>query len=229
MMPDDEMLHKMYGKAYLAAFPSDHNIADPKEPERVVAWLESQPVGTFVDYGCGEGTLLIEAKRLGWDAIGIELNSDVAERTQAATGARVMTPEAAIHAGIQADALHLGDVIEHLTRMNEQMPSIMRLLKLDGALLAQGPLEANPHLFLKFVQVSRGLRRGRKTEMAPYHVLLATSEGQRRLFARFGLSEVEYHLSEVCWPAPANLRVGLWRQPKQVAMFTIRKLSQCIS
>src|SRR5258705_1012085 len=32
--------------------------------------------------------------------------------------------------------------------------------------------------------------------MAPYHVLLATRVGQRRLFERFGLEELEFSVSE---------------------------------
>lgn len=228
-MPDAEMLEKMYGSSYLAAFESDTGTVDPKEPERVITWLQNHARGTFVDYGCGQGQLLIEAKRLGWNAIGIELNPEVASRTQEKTGAVVITPSVASEGCIQADALHLGDVIEHLTRMNEQMPAILGLLKSGGALLAQGPLEASPHLFLTAMRTARRLRSGRTTEMAPYHVLLATSGGQRRLFERLGLQEEEYIFSEVTWPAPADLKAGRWKHPRQLFMYLLRKLSQCVS
>ena len=61
--------------------------------------------------------------------------------------------------------------------------------------------------------------------MAPYHALVATSKGQRLLFQRFGLSELEYSLCEVAWPAPSKLTVGDVARPKQVTLFTLRRLS----
>jgi hypothetical protein len=61
--------------------------------------------------------------------------------------------------------------------------------------------------------------------MAPYHVFMATSNGQRVLFQRFGLSELEYSLHEVAWPAPSKLTIGDIARPKQAILFTLRRLS----
>jgi Zn ribbon nucleic-acid-binding protein len=69
----------------------------------------------------------------------------------------------------------------------------------------------------------------RRVEMAPLHVLLATSAGQRALFERFGLEEAEYVVREVSWPAPARLSAAELRSPRAVALFALRRCSQLAS
>ncbi|HWB00549.1 MAG TPA: class I SAM-dependent methyltransferase [Pirellulales bacterium] len=227
-MPDAQTLALMYGPEYVQDF-SGGAVFDPKEPLRVIHQLSTESPGTFVDYGCGEGALLAEAAKRGWTAIGIEFDDDVARRTAERTETRVVGLAEGESLGACADVLHLGDVIEHLTDLNAQMPRILQLLKPGGLLLAQGPLEGNANLFSSTVQTARRLRPARRTEMAPYHVLLATASGQRTFFKRFGLSEVQYSVSEVAWPAPARLRFADWCRPRALALFTLRKLSQGIS
>jgi len=111
--------------------------------------------------------------------------------------------------------------LEHLTEMENQLPRILRLIKPGGLLLAQGPLEGNFNFFAACCGLSRRLRPWHRTEMAPYHVLMATSKGQRSLFQRFGLSELEYSLREVAWPAPSKLTLGDIARPKQADSFRL--------
>jgi len=58
---------------------------------------------------------------------------------------------------------------------------------------------------------------------------MATSKGQRSLFQRFGLSELEYSLREVAWPAPSKLTLGDIARPKQATLFALRLLSISLS
>lgn len=224
-MPDDDTLAGMYGTAYRQG--SDE-VADPKDHDRVRMWLVDRSPGVFVDYGCGSGELLGAAAAAGWEAIGVELDGEVARGTQARTGVTVVTEPTRLGRGV-ADVLHLGDVIEHLTRMDEQMPEILRLLKPGACLIAQGPLEANPNLFLGLVRLVRRIKRARPIEMAPYHVSLATAMGQRQLFGRFGLHELEFRVTEVSWPAPERLGFAdLWA-PRRAVLFAGRCVSQWVS
>ena len=217
----------MYGPDYTQEGGGGH-VENPKEPGRVLDWLGRLTPGTFVDYGCGEGELLVEAERAGWRAAGVEFSQEVARRVAARTGLAVYTRPQESSGFPQADVLHLGDVIEHLTRLDEQMPDILRLLKRGGLLLAQGPLEANASLFTSALAMAHRLRR-KRTEMAPYHVLLATAEGQREFFRRFGLTEIEYHLREVTWPAPSGLALSDLVRPRVVGLFALRRSSQALS
>jgi SAM-dependent methyltransferase len=228
-MPDDETLSEMYGTDYATSFQEDPGIDDPKEALRVVRWLQGgADSGTFIDYGCGAGFLLTEAAKLSWQAIGVELDDEVAKRVEKQTGARVVSNPAELADGV-ADVLHLGDVIEHLTEVNRLMPEILRLIKPGGLLLAQGPLENNTTAFTMMLRLAKSLRRGARTEMAPYHVTLASAAGQRRLFKRFGLVELEYSVREVAWPAPNRLSFSDLKRPRAVCLFTARRVSQAVS
>jgi SAM-dependent methyltransferase len=230
-MPDERLLARMYSPDYARSVPADPGVSDPKQPQRVVQWLRAAASGTFVDYGCGgDGRLLSEAARLNWRAIGVEYDDEVAKVAADRSGAQVvglsqldsLPPRC-------ADVLHLGDVIEHLTDLDRQVLEILRLLRPGGVLLAQGPLEANANLFTLAVRVSRSLRRLHRTEMAPYHVLLATADGQRRFFERFGLEQLDYSVHEVDWPAPSRLSPADCLRPRPVVMFVLRQISKSVS
>ncbi len=230
-MPNPELLERMYGPEYAANFAHDPAIADPKQPTRVLHWLRTLPRGTFLDYGCGQGELLTAAREAGWKAVGVELSAEVATQVAARTGATVVSDTTHLPGGGQAlaNVLHLGDVLEHLTVMDRQIPEITRLLRPGGVLLAQGPLEANNCLFTLGLKLMRGLTGRKPVEMAPYHVTLATATGQRALFRRFGLQEQEFLLREVAWPAPAFLRPADLKRPRSVALYSLRKVSQACS
>ncbi len=226
-MPDAETLAQMYGPEYLETFADDMS-ADKAKRGQVVQWLSRFKPGTFLDYGCGEGLFLEAAKELNWQTIGVEFDSVVAESVARRTGARVVSDPAELGDGPVADVLHIGDVIEHLTDINTQMPAILRLLKPNGLLLAQGPLENNTTLFTVVLRAWRVARGAPDFEFPPYHVMLATAKGQRRLFRRLGLKEVSWRVREVPWPAPARLSLSDLRRPRSVVMFVLRRLSHAI-
>lgn len=233
-MPDASDLAAMYGASYTyeARGVPAIVVADPKEPGWVLEYLKRLPPGSFVDYGCAGGELLVEAAALGWNPIGVELTEEVVKSTAAATGLPVLEVEDALEKGISADVLHLGDVLEHLTHLDRDMPRILSLLRPGGLLLAQGPLEANGNLFTWMLRLARSLKgRGalKMAEMAPYHVLLATAEGQWELFRRFGLTAIEERVTEVSWPAPARIFLRDVFQPKRISLFALRQASRAFS
>jgi len=221
-MPDPETIARMYGLNY-AGEAAGADTIDPKNPRAVVGYLSSREPGVFVDYGCGDGRLLVAAHELGWTAVGVELSPEVARATEQRTGITVRTPSAPELVGI-ADVLHLGDVVEHLTNMDRQLADALSVLKSGGTLLAQGPLENNPNVFTATVRLARRFRK-RIMEMAPYHVVLATSKGQRVLFARMNLEELAYTVTEETWPAPRRFFSGA----RGMALYSLRRLSQAVS
>jgi SAM-dependent methyltransferase len=229
-MPNEITLGRMYGTDYVKAFSRDAQIDDPKEPGRLLDYLARTAPGVFLDYGCGVGNLLTGALERGWQAIGIEFDPAVASEVERKTGARVVSyaEQESLDPPI-ADIIHLGDVLEHLTDLNQQMPTILRLVRPGGLLIAQGPLENNGNLFLWAMRAARKLRPGRRTDMAPYHVMLATGKGQLALFQRFGLETLEYDVTEVSWPAPARVAMKNVLNPRTTGLFLLRRCSQAFS
>jgi SAM-dependent methyltransferase len=230
-MPSDDALGRMYGPSYGDLEGPDDGVADPKDPQRLMEWLRRREVGTFVDFGCGSGSALVGASRAGWRAVGVEFDRGVAQRVAAETGCPVTRGLVGLEASphVPADVIHLGDVIEHLTRPGDVLRALLPLLKPGGLLLAQGPLEAGPCLYTVMLRLGRWARKRPVTEMPPFHVLQATVDGQRSFFGRLGLEELEYSVSEVSWPAPDRLRLGDLKRPRRLGLYALRKVSQALS
>lgn len=229
-MPYREALGRMYGPEYQAVL-ADYGDGGPREIARVVRYLTVRKTpGTFVDYGCGRGRLLQEVSRLGWPAVGVEFDDGVAASIARDIGLTVVGRDEA-HRSLRgrADVLHLGDVIEHLTAIDEQMPAILDLVAPGGILIAQGPLEGNANLFTLVLRFVWAMTRSRTSTMPPYHVLLATADGQRRLFTRLGLVVRDFEISEVAWPAPQRLGLRDIGNVRTVGMFILRLISQLVS
>lgn len=230
-MPDAEVLGQMYGPTYAGVGASDADMEDPKAPAQVIERLRARVPGRFVDFGCGDGSLLRSGRERGWSAVGVEFDAGVARKAGELSGCPVVTGIASLGASgaVPADVIHLGDVLEHLVAPREVLRELVGLLGPGGWLVAQGPLEAGPCLFSAAVRAARRVRRARPVEMPPYHVIQATVGGQRLLFERAGLDTVEYRVSEVAWPAPARLSAEVARQPRSLALLTLRRLSQTLS
>jgi len=229
-MPDAQAIARMYGLDYAKSGPVEASIEDPKSPEAVLAFLEGRAAGTFVDFGCGSGTLLRRVGALGWTPIGVEYDAPVAAETEAQAGCRVFVGIEALRAsGLRPEVINLGDVIEHLPVPLEVVMQLVALLRPGGWLLAQGPLEAGPCAFTAALHTARRLRGRRVTHMPPYHVLQATVRGQRAFFDRLGLEELAYVVSEVAWPAPARLSTAMVAAPRLAGLFLLRRASQAIS
>jgi SAM-dependent methyltransferase len=228
-MPDIEILAEMYGPGYTLQSSHSASIDDPRDRVMVIEWLKRLEKGTFVDYGCGDGELLREVKKLGWDVIGVEFDAEVAHSLKKRLGIDIITASEIESIKDRADVLHLGDVIEHLTDVNYSLPQILNTLKKGGILLAQGPLEANPNLFLLLLKITRRLKGSKVSTIPPYHVLLATAEGQKRMFERFGLKQLMYDVTEVSWPAPHRLQRTEIFNLRALGLFSARRCSQITS
>lgn len=226
-MPDADALAAMYGAEYHQG-DGDEDAAASRDVRPLLRLLEREQRGRFLDYGCGaDGLLLVEAARRGWATIGVEYSPAVAAAAAAASGATVVTPDRLAELAYTVDVLNLGDVVEHLTAPLADLRAIVRVVRPGGFVVAQGPLEAQADVFTWAVAAAR-LAKGRPTsDMAPYHVLLATAEGQRQLFQRAGLTLEELRISETAWPAPARLRDV--SGARSAALFGLRRLSAVVS
>jgi SAM-dependent methyltransferase len=126
------------------------------------------------------------------------------------------------------DVIHLGDVLEHLVDPVAELQMLIPLLKPDGHLLAQGPLEANVNGFTLALKLLRTLRGRRSAGQPPYHVQLTTASGQLALFERVNLRPTTYDVWEAAWPAPTSIDAAVVRQPRQLALYLARMASRAL-
>lgn len=227
-MPDSETLLEMYGNSYFATRTDDNMEKSGKSKfEGVLEFLQSRPAGVLIDYGCGHGSLLTAAAEIGWRPIGVEFSPEKIHELSERLNFEIIGTDG--KPSEKADVLHLGDVIEHLTQINEQMPRILELLKDGGVLIAHGPLEANPSFFNLVLKFARKLSRSKRTRLPPYHVILATTFGQLALFDRMSLEPVRYIVSESAFPAPEKLSRQVLGSPRQTALFVVRQISSVLA
>jgi SAM-dependent methyltransferase len=227
-MPDSETLRQMYGDDYGQFISLEEAHSGGEGAKRVLRELQKHEPNTFLDYGCGGGFLLREVSRLGYRTYGIEFDRSATEKVKGESDAVVVTDLDEIPSEVQFDAIHMGDVIEHLTEVNVDMPRILDRLRVEGVFIAQGPLEANFNLFLVGLRLKK-IVRNTDSSMPPYHVMLATSAGQKQMFTRFGLEQTAFEIFETAHPAPEKIGMSDLKNIRLMSLFLLRRFSQMFS
>jgi SAM-dependent methyltransferase len=141
------------------------------------------PPGRMLDLGCGDGTVLVLARRDGWEVQGVELYPEQTRLVRETLGLRVDTADIGSYQGRPAswDVVVLTHVLEHLPDPVGALRKIRDLLKPGGA----GVLEF-PNIDALDARVRRrlarwGLHRHRyRPDYVPGHV----QEFCRASFAR---------------------------------------------
>ena len=163
-----------------------------------------KPGGRLLDYGCGNGAFLRHAARAGYAAEGIELDADTIAHAARLSGCPVHSLDQALAAGLRFDAIHLGDVLEHLPRPRDTLRDLDRLLAPDGVYFIEGPLEDNPGPVLFASRLFGGIKRRVKPASAgsfvPYHLTRVSAAQQRRFFADAGYDVRLFTTREDGWP-----------------------------
>jgi SAM-dependent methyltransferase len=96
--------------------------------------------GRLLDVGCGHGLLLDEARRRGFDVVGLELSRSAALHARVALGLDVReVPLEEFDSWDSFDVVVLADVIEHLDDPVGAIESCARLLRPGGALCVVTP------------------------------------------------------------------------------------------
>ena len=121
-----------------------------------------RPPGRLLDIGSGNGRLLYLAQNAGWEVMGLELSSSMADFVGEELGIRVLvanfldpTPE--LERAGTFDVVVLRHVLEHLPDPLLTMEKIGALLKPDGYLLLEMPnIEAMTKKWSRFI-VGTGL------------------------------------------------------------------------
>jgi 2-polyprenyl-3-methyl-5-hydroxy-6-metoxy-1,4-benzoquinol methylase len=209
-VPDDETFRRMYAKATY----HDRHYDDLDRP----AYVESARLlvrhvragARVLDYGCGLGAFLKACKKENLAPFGVEFDRDAAQVAAANSACPVVSAEAferrICDKHMPYDAIHLGDVLEHLAEPAETLARLLKLLSPHGILYVEGPLENNPSAVLwaakTYGSAKRILTRSHMGRNPPTHLWRTDASSQRAFFGRVSpeLRMIFWQLYETGWP-----------------------------
>ena len=184
-MPADEVLETAYADAWSDDYVRESE-GQRETARRVLARIEAHRApGDLVDLGCWVGFLLDEAGRRGWQGRGVEPSAAASEYARSELGLDVVTGDLFTTdlGEATADAVVLGDVIEHLPRPGDALERIGSLLRPQGVLAMMLPDAGS--------RTARRLGR-RWWSVLPTHVQYFTRDSMRCLLEREGWTVLEF-------------------------------------
>jgi SAM-dependent methyltransferase len=193
-MPSPEVIEAFYSEEYFNrdyhCGVSEGSYAD--EVSRMRADMRSrlsrisrfQRSGKFLEIGCAGGAALAETRAFGFDTVGVELSTAMAEwgRKKFGLDIRDGTLEAQRFPEESFDAVFMGDVIEHLREPAAELREIHRVMKPGGILVLEYPMDLNNIASRARV----ALRREKVLQQNPYHLYFYTPAPLSRLLASCG-------------------------------------------
>jgi SAM-dependent methyltransferase len=203
-MPDDADFAAMYSQEQYhdLHYATEDDTTGAGALAQVAMFLK--PGGRLLDYGCGNGAFLKQAARAGYAAEGIELDAGTIAQAARLSGCPVHSLDDALAAGLRFDAIHLGDVLEHLPRPGDTLHLLDRLLAPGGVYFIEGPLEDNPGAVLfasrLFGTIKRRARPASIGSFVPYHLTRVSAGQQRRFFVDAGYAVRLFTTQEDGWP-----------------------------
>jgi glycosyltransferase involved in cell wall biosynthesis/SAM-dependent methyltransferase len=137
-IPSDESLKAYYGK-----YPTDQempSLISKRYNELFDKFEPYRKTNNILDFGCGNGFLLDEAKKRGWNVYGTEFDSRYVENCRKKGIHMFQVPVTADDfRGVEFDVITCIEVIEHLVRPAEEVELFYSLLRNEGLLYITTP------------------------------------------------------------------------------------------
>ena len=137
---------------------------------------------TFLDIGCNTGFGVEAARRLGYEATGVDVSDeaiDIAARLYPENRFVKGTAQAFAHDGGQYDAILCREVIEHMPEVHSFMAALRSLMKVNGVLWLTTPDAGHFRVPKDFPEW--------KEVIPPEHISFFNLESLRRLFREYGI------------------------------------------
>jgi SAM-dependent methyltransferase len=214
-VPDTDSFARMYAKTnyhdfHYSDYESTRNDASVKMLNSLLLTKS-----LILDYGCGVGHFLRSVQSAGYQAIGVEFDSEAAIVASHNSGCKVFSVAEFFHHYREEkfDLIHLGDVLEHLPEPKKTLEELLIRLKSGGLLFIEGPLEVNPSpvywAMILFSNVKRRLNPRSTGEGQPTHLLRTDAKQQLDFFYRVNpnLKLLYWEVYETGWPYTNNGRI----------------------
>lgn len=170
---------------------------------------EYLPIGaTVLDYGCGVGAFLKALAQEGFIPYGVDFDVDAARFAGQNTNCETFSVDQfrSLNDMPKFDAIHLGDVLEHLPDPAHALKELLSSLKPGGVLFVEGPLEINPSPVYWVAKTYGWFKRIVKPHFVANHSpthLFHTDAKQQLAFFRHvepRLDLLHWHVYETGWP-----------------------------
>jgi len=207
-LPDQQCIEKMYQKTHYHDIHYQDISASVYSKSVDLLCLYASSGSSVLDYGCGYGVFLREARFQGFHPIGIEIDPSAISAASKLSGCPVFSLDEfeRRYSDQRFDVIHLGDVLEHLPDPFSALSNLLQWLKPSGLLYVEGPLEINPSpvYFASrfFGGVMHYFRPERIALGVPTHLFRTSASAQSAFFSnRFpGLRAEYWRVFETGWP-----------------------------
>lgn len=155
--------------------------------------------GRLIEVGCGPGFLLDEFRNLGWKVQGVEISEFAARFAREKLGLDVIVAQLAAETYPEgsADAVFMGDVLEHLARPRQELEAISRWIRPGGVMLVAVPSTLNL-LSAKLGMAYYAVRsRPKVLRIPPYHLFEYTPSTIKRMLESVGFKRIQVKQSAV--------------------------------
>jgi SAM-dependent methyltransferase len=135
-----------YGYADASSYPTVLRISARTPPIRkrtgqFMRFLEWKENGKLLDFGCGDGGFLLEARKWGWECYGLEPDPKAGCHSLNCEGIRLLPGglDSLEVSDLQFDAIVLHHVIEHVDDVRRCLKVLSKALKPGGQLISISP------------------------------------------------------------------------------------------
>jgi 2-polyprenyl-3-methyl-5-hydroxy-6-metoxy-1,4-benzoquinol methylase len=207
-VPDDQTFELMYEKVnYHDRFYEGCEVEGFKESVSLLRQYVKEG-SEVLDYGCGVGGFLKACAAQGLAPFGVEFDREAALLAGKNASCDVISVESfnKLTCTSRYDAIHMGDVLEHLPDPLSTVSRLIDFLKPGGVLFIEGPIEINPspvYLATKiFGATKRVFNPTFVSNDPPTHLVRTSAQSQRKFFTHFDkmLTMRCWQVYETGWP-----------------------------
>lgn len=204
--PNENDYAAMYPPTYQGEFNKINN-SQYDDLFILIKSYTSDDTKKLLDYGCGNGDLLYQAKNLGFNVSGVEYNSEninVLKKNIPSTPFYEINEFNDIDE--KFDIIILNNVLEHVINPNELIQSLK--LKSNGILVVLGPMEENfsiAQIIRKIYFLFKKIFTQTTASHPPYHITFTNHNNQLEIFQKNNFEKLTFITKETAWPFPNNV------------------------
>jgi len=154
--------------------------------------------GTLLDIGCAAGMFLTNAKDSGYEVFGVEPNYGMAKYAKDNFGLNVIcgTAKDVTYNDGYFDIIRVGDVLEHMPELQEDIKIIKKILSRDGILVIEQPLTYNKSLFNLMLKLKMLYSKNKYSINVPTHLWEFNAVTLRRFLEKNNFKIIYYKIFE---------------------------------